>query len=165
MGLRIIQTGLRLNDITHLKGCNLRPGGVGGRNWWFPPLTMQIQKHSGRAFLSLQLEVPALIAVLTSNGRRRFSYSAPPFTTCPFTPNSVFAGRPKCLQDQGRLLHLYKIERGGWQLGQGMAGSGPKKRRCFWSRPCCVPGTGLGVYYVSSHVHGVPTTKHLMSSS
>ena len=39
-----------------------------------------------------------------------------------------------------------------------------KKRRCFW-RPCCVPSTGLGVWYVSSHVHGVPattTTSHVL---
>ena len=126
---------------------------------------MQFQKHSGRAFLSFQLEVPALIAVLTSIGRRRLPCSAPPFTTCPFfTPSSGFTGWLKCLQGQGRLLHLCKVKREGRQLGRVMAGSGQRSTGVSGGLAVC---PALGLVFDMYHFMSMESRKqqqHLTSS-
>lgn len=50
--------------------------GTGSSHLWLG-VSMQIQKHSRRAFLSFQLEVPALVGVLTSNPQEVLSLFSP----------------------------------------------------------------------------------------
>lgn len=103
---------------------------------------MQIQKHSKTASISLQLEVPGRVCVLTFSLQEALSLVSPtptpPFTTSPFPPSSVFTDLLSAFK--ASVVRLIFTSHGKVAVREGHGRKGAKKKgraQMFAEAPLC----------------------------